>query len=119
MPFSRVLGLPGATQIEHGQFPSLSAIALGVSSVYQSKLAGLNTPYQALKAAAHQAELELQSIHNNKREIAQDKDLTAEEREVLFTFSKRSEKKSIRIKGSVRTKPGWSFSKRLPAGKWN
>ncbi|KAK1334612.1 hypothetical protein QTO34_005619 [Cnephaeus nilssonii] len=35
---------------------------------------------KALKAAAHQAELELQSIHNNKREIAQDKDLTAEER---------------------------------------
>lgn len=37
MPFARVLGLSGATQNE----PSLSAIALGVSSVYQSAVCWL------------------------------------------------------------------------------
>lgn len=85
VPSARVLGLPGMTHIEHGQFPHLSALALGVSSVYQSTLAGVNidTRYQALKEAAHQAELELQSIHN-RREIVQDKDLTTEESEVLY-----------------------------------
>nr|KAF6314920.1 hypothetical protein mMyoMyo1_008695 [Myotis myotis] len=62
-------------------------------------LAGVNidTRYQALKAAAHQAELELQSIHN-RREIVQDKDLTTEESEVLFAFNKGNE--SIRTTGS-------------------
>lgn len=99
VPSERVLGIPGMTHIEHGQFPHLSALALGVSSVYQSVLAGVNidTGYQALKAAAHQAELELQSIHN-RREIVQDKDLTTEESEAFFTFHKGNE--SIRTTGS-------------------
>lgn len=47
--FARVLGLPRSTQIEQGQFPSLSAIALGVSSVYQNPLAGVNIDNTRMK----------------------------------------------------------------------
>lgn len=131
MPFARVLGLSGATQNE----PSLSAIALGVSSVYQSAVCWLGWTLtldiklwqqQLIRSSGQKQQqtgagmvwgiqLELQSIHN-KRETAQDKDLTSEEHEVPFTFSQRSERIHQR---QCEDKARWSFSKRLPTGKWN
>nr|WMZ41123.1 nucleocapsid protein [Dehong virus] len=85
-PFARVLNLSGINNLEHGLYPQLSAIALGVATAHGSTLAGVNVgeQYQQLREAAHDAEVKLQRRHEQAeiQSIAVDD----EERKILEQF---------------------------------
>nr|AFV31137.1 nucleoprotein [Orthomarburgvirus marburgense]AFV31150.1 nucleoprotein [Orthomarburgvirus marburgense]AFV31157.1 nucleoprotein [Orthomarburgvirus marburgense]AFV31171.1 nucleoprotein [Orthomarburgvirus marburgense] len=85
-PFARVLNLSGINNLEHGLYPQLSAIALGVATAHGSTLAGVNVgeQYQQLREAAHDAEIKLQRRHEHQeiQAIAEDD----EERKILEQF---------------------------------
>ncbi|ABE27012.1 nucleoprotein [Lake Victoria marburgvirus - Angola2005] len=85
-PFARVLNLSGINNLEHGLYPQLSAIALGVATAHGSTLAGVNVgeQYQQLREAAHDAEVKLQRRHEHQeiQAIAEDD----EERKILEQF---------------------------------
>lgn len=85
--------------MEHGPFPRLSTIALGVTLVYQSTLAGLNIDprHQSLKEAAHPAEVGLQSIRNARKLPEAEISPWKNERDYLSLLG---EVKKIKIKDS-------------------
>ncbi|ACI28620.1 nucleoprotein [Bundibugyo virus] len=67
-PFARLLNLSGVNNLEHGLFPQLSAIALGVATAHGSTLAGVNVgeQYQQLREAATEAEKQLQKYAESR-----------------------------------------------------
>nr|4ZTA_A Chain A, Polymerase cofactor VP35,Nucleoprotein [Ebola virus - Mayinga, Zaire, 1976]4ZTG_A Chain A, Polymerase cofactor VP35,Nucleoprotein fusion protein [Ebola virus - Mayinga, Zaire, 1976]4ZTI_A Chain A, Polymerase cofactor VP35,Nucleoprotein [Ebola virus - Mayinga, Zaire, 1976]4ZTI_B Chain B, Polymerase cofactor VP35,Nucleoprotein [Ebola virus - Mayinga, Zaire, 1976] len=67
-PFARLLNLSGVNNLEHGLFPQLSAIALGVATAHGSTLAGVNVgeQYQQLREAATEAEKQLQQYAESR-----------------------------------------------------
>nr|QAT98503.1 nucleoprotein [Bombali ebolavirus]QOU08477.1 nucleoprotein [Bombali ebolavirus] len=88
-PFARLLNLSGVNNLEHGLYPQLSAIALGVATAHGSTLAGVNVgeQYQQLREAATEAEKQLQQ-YAETRELDH-LGLDTKEKEILMNFHQR------------------------------
>lgn len=88
-PFARLLNLSGVNNLEHGLFPQLSAIALGVATAHGSTLAGVNVgeQYQQLREAATEAEKQLQQ-YAESRELDH-LGLDDQEKKILMNFHQK------------------------------
>nr|ARU80328.1 NP [Reston ebolavirus] len=88
-PFARLLNLSGVNNLEHGLYPQLSAIALGVATAHGSTLAGVNVgeQYQQLREAATEAEKQLQQ-YAESREL-DSLGLDDQERRILMNFHQK------------------------------
>ncbi|UKR35326.1 nucleoprotein [Cuevavirus lloviuense] len=100
-PFARLLNLSGVNNLEHGLYPQLSAIALGVATAHGSTLAGVNVSeqYQQLREAATEAEKQLQQ-HSEMREL-ETLGLDEQERKILATFHSRKNEINIQQTSSI------------------
>ncbi|FAA04057.1 TPA: nucleoprotein [Tapajos virus] len=89
-PFARILGLPEMALLEHGHFPKLSAIAMGVASVHTPTLnATVTDPrYEKMRRAAEEAERALHDYQNAEM-VDNDATLSAGQREILKGFHKQ------------------------------
>nr|WEY07045.1 nucleoprotein [Sudan ebolavirus] len=88
-PFARLLNLSGVNNLEHGLYPQLSAIALGVATAHGSTLAGVNVgeQYQQLREAATEAEKQLQQ-YAETREL-DNLGLDEQEKKILMSFHQK------------------------------
>lgn len=71
-PFAHIRNLSGVNNLEHGLFPHLSAVALGVTTAHDGILAGVTVreQYQQLREAVGEVERRLQEQLRSKRFIS-------------------------------------------------